>query len=171
MLSRVENPFWRWSGYISYELSQFHAKREWAIMKDQKRCNIDHVPRQHVISKLKNGSNYPCPEPGMLLEHDYRTQPCRVEMGEPTRRHLTVAIERKDHQLPSTIPSTITESNINYREFYTAHPEFYTAQLQRGTAPKWNAETCFPMAPNNEAWPIKWISVLMQFSGWNQQLQ
>lgn len=38
----------------------------------------------------------------MLLEHDYRTQPCRVEMGElgePEKRHLTVAIQRKDHQL------------------------------------------------------------------------
>lgn len=145
LLSHVENgdknhPFWRWSGYISYELSQFHAKREWTIMKYQKRCNIDHVPRQHIISKLKNGSNCPSPEPGMLLEHDYHTQPCQVETGEPTKRHLTVAIEQKNHQLPSTIPS-ITKSNINYRELqhiaapripYSAAATWNCSKVKRG---------------------------------------
>ena len=76
----------------------------------------------------------------MLLEHDYRTQPCRVEMGEPTKRHLTVAIERKNHQLPSTIPS-ITKSNINYRELqhieapripYSAATTWNCSKVKRG---------------------------------------
>ena len=59
---------------------------------------------------------YPSPEPGMLLEHDYRTQPCRVEMGQKNTTSTSVAIQRKDHQLyhEQKKTSTTTRNNINH---------------------------------------------------------
>ena len=97
----------RWSGYITYIriiriYLQVQGKLEWTtheILKLPKHesCTEGNMP---CLTKLKNGSNYLSPEPGKLLEHDYRKQPCPVDMANGwTKPHLVVAISREK---PST---------------------------------------------------------------------